>query len=98
MDRLSADTIKDHKDAFRAAGATSVFAFGSRARGDNRPDSDLDLFIEYDPDVRVPSLFELVGLEQKLSDQLGFPVYITTRGSLHPLMKDKILRDAIKLL
>jgi predicted nucleotidyltransferase len=98
MDRKSTETIKAHRHAFRAAGVTGVFAFGSRARGDHRPDSDLDLFIDYDPKERVPSLFELVGLELNLGDQLGFPVYITTRSSLHPLMKDQILRDAIRLI
>jgi len=44
------------------------------------------------------SLFELVGVELTLADALGVPVYITTRQSLHPMMRDKILQDAVRLI
>ena len=84
--------------ALRENGATGLFIFGSRARGTHGADSDLDLFIDYDATARVPNLFRLMQLEKEISDALGIPVTITTRNALHPLMKDDIERDAIRVL
>jgi uncharacterized protein len=75
-----------------------LYIFGSRARGDHRPDSDLDLFIDYDPAAKVPDLFRLMQLEEELGKALGVPVTITTRNALHPLMKERIEREAIRVL
>jgi predicted nucleotidyltransferase len=82
----------------RENGATGVFVFGSRARGTHRADSDVDLFIDYDPAVKIPNLFRLMRLEEQLSRALGVPVTITTRNALHPLMRDKIERDAVRVM
>jgi len=41
-----------HADAIKAMGATSLYLFGSTARNEAAPDSDLDLFLEYDPESR----------------------------------------------
>lgn len=82
----------------RENGATALFVFGSRARGSERPDSDLDLFIDYDPAAKVPDLFRLMQIEDQLSRALGIPVTITTRNALHPLMKERIERDAIQVI
>jgi predicted nucleotidyltransferase len=54
------EALRKYDAALRANGATGLYIFGSRARGTNRPDSDLDLFIDYDPDVRVPKLLRLM--------------------------------------
>lgn len=90
--------LKKFVGALRDSGATQVYVFGSRARGTNRPDSDLDLFIDYDPSVKVPSLFRLMQLEEQISEALGVPVTITTRSALHPLMKKSIERDAVQVM
>lgn len=83
---------------FRAIGTTGAFMFGSRARGDHRPDSDLDIFIDYAAERRVPPLLGLMKLERQLSETLGVPVRITTRRSLHPKLKSAIEKDAVKML
>lgn len=99
MDRETIATlVEKHAALFRSSGATGVYLYGSRARGDYGPDSDLDLFIDYDPARQVPSYFRLIEIEQKLAGDTGMPVSITTRQSLHPLMKDAIERDAIRLM
>src|SRR5262245_1290844 len=90
--------LRKYDAVLRKNGATGLFIFGSRARGTHRADSDLDLFIDYDPARRVPNMFHLMQIEEEISDALGIPVVITTRNALHPLMKDRIERDAIKVM
>ena len=99
MDRRALiDALRKYDAALHENGATGLFLFGSRARGAHRPDSDLDLFIDYDPTERVPNIFRLMQLEEEISAALGFAVTITTRNALHPLMRDNIERDAVRVL
>jgi uncharacterized protein len=91
------EVLRTYDAALRENGATALFVFGSRARGTGRPDSDLDLFIDYDPAARIPNIFCLMQIEEKISAVLGIPVTITTRDALHPLMKESIERDAIRV-
>jgi uncharacterized protein len=90
--------LKTYGAALRENGATALFIFGSRARGTERPDSDLDLFIDYDPTGKIPNMFRLMQIEEKISRALGIPVTITTRTALHPLMKESIERDAVRVI
>ncbi len=90
--------LKTYDAALRQNGATGLYIFGSRARGDHRRDSDLDLFIDYDAETKVPNIFRLMQLEDEISERLGMPVTITTRNALHPLMKGAIEREAIRVL
>jgi predicted nucleotidyltransferase len=99
MDRATLiAALKAYDAALRANGATRLYAFGSRARGDHRPDSDLDLFIDYDPAAKVPDIFRLMQVEQELGKVLGVSVTITARNALHPLMKEQIEREAVRVL
>jgi predicted nucleotidyltransferase len=91
------DVLKSYDAALRENGATGLFMFGSRARGTQQPVSDLDLFIDYDPAAKIPNMFRLMQIEEKISDALGIPVTITTRDALHPLMKESIERDAVRV-
>ncbi len=91
------EVLRTYEAALRENGATGIFIFGSRALGIERPDSDLDLFIDYDPAAKIPNMFRLMQIEQKISQALGIPVTITTRNALHPLMKDSIERNAVRV-
>jgi predicted nucleotidyltransferase len=92
------EVLRTYDAALRENGATGLFIFGSRAFGTQRPDSDLDLFIDYDPEAKIPNMFRLMQIEENISEDLGTPVTITTRDALHPLMKESIERDAIRVI
>ena len=64
--------------------------FGSRARGDNKPQSDVDLLVRF---RKTPGLFRFIGLQNKLSDSLGVPVDLMTEDGLSPYVRDAVLRD-----
>lgn len=69
-----------------------VSIFGSFARGEETPNSDIDLLIEEDPDF---SLFDLVELNNELEDRLGRKVDVVTKGSLTPTILAEVERDKI---
>lgn len=84
-------------DALKANGATSLYMFGSRARGDNKFNSDLDLFIDYDASKKIPNYFKLIGIQLEIENETGFPVDLGTRDSLDPIVRPFVDRDAIKI-
>ncbi|MCL6706222.1 nucleotidyltransferase domain-containing protein [Pseudomonas sp. R2.Fl] len=90
------ERLKDRTEAIRALGATSLYLFGSVARDEADSASDLDLFIDYDPASRF-NAFDLVGIKLFLEDELHLPVDITTRDSLHPILKDRIESSALQV-
>lgn len=90
------EKLKNQADAIRALGATSLYLFGSVARDEAGPQSDLDLFIDYDPTKKF-SLVDLSGLKIFLEEEFSTDVDVTTRNSLHPRLKDKIEASAIRV-
>jgi|SRR5580700_2444435 predicted nucleotidyltransferase len=88
--------LKDRASTIRAMGATSLYVFGSTTRDEAQPNSDLDVFIDYDPDSRF-NAFDLVGIKQYLEDELRIPVDLTTRDGLHPMLKADIERSAVRV-
>ena len=90
-------SLARYAGVFRQCGATAAYLYGSRARGDHRPDSDADVFIDYDPDSKIPDLFELIDIEARIGIETGYPVSITTRQALHPLMRSKIEHECVRL-
>jgi predicted nucleotidyltransferase len=75
-------------------GATSVRVFGSRARGDFRPNSDLDLLVRLEP---KRSLFDLIAIQQDLEDLLGCKVDVVTENGLSPYIRERVLAEALPL-
>jgi hypothetical protein len=74
-------------------GSTALYIFGSAARDRAGPGSDVDVFIDYDPASRF-SLVEMVAIKQFLEGHLGVRVDLTTRDSLDPLLRERIVASA----
>ena len=75
-------------------GVRSVRVFGSAARGEQGPDSDLDLLVDMEP---KRSLLDLVGFVQDLEEELGRRVDAVTEKALSPYLRDRILEEALPL-
>jgi predicted nucleotidyltransferase len=88
--------LQTHAEAVKALGATSLYLFGSVARDEAKMRSDLDLFIDYDPEGKF-SLLELVGIKLLLEQRLGVRADVTTRDSLHPLLRADIEQSALRV-
>lgn len=73
-------------------GVSAVGVFGSRVRGEHRPDSDLDIVLDFET---VPSLFRLAELDALLAERLGLTVDAVPRTCLHPALKDQIERELV---
>ena len=89
--------LRTKEKAVRELGATSLYLYGRPARDEADSASDIDRFSsEYDPAKRF-SLLDLAGIKVLLEDELGVQVDITTRDSLHPLLRNRIERSAIRV-
>lgn len=73
-------------------GIAELGLFGSRVRGNHRPESDLDVLVTFQPSTRV-SLFTLVDLKDYLTEQLGVPVDLAMKDSLKPRLRSYILQE-----
>jgi predicted nucleotidyltransferase len=93
---IAIEKLRQHAETLKGKGATALFIYGSRARGAHRPDSDLDVFVDYDPRNKF-SLLDLAGLKLFIEEELDLDVHITTRDSLHPRLKPTIEREAIRV-
>jgi len=97
MNRAEAITkLKGYAEAVKALGATSLYVYGSTARDEASDNSDIDLFIDYDRNSKF-SLLDLVDIKLLLEAELKMPVDITTRDSLHPMLKDDIEQSAVRV-
>ncbi len=85
--------LKLHERDIRAGGATSLFLFGSVLRGEAGPESDVDLFIDYD-ETGDFSIIELIRLKTEIAAYLGREIDLTTRNGLHPVIRNRIIAEA----
>ena len=95
---VSDRSLNEHRDEILSIaarhGARNVRLFGSVARGDARPDSDIDLLVDLEPGR---SLLDHVGLWQDLEELLGRRVDVVVDGGLSPHLEKRILAEATPL-
>jgi predicted nucleotidyltransferase len=88
-------TLRAHETELREAGVAQLSLFGSRARGDARPDSDVDLLASLDKSRRL-SLLDVVCLEVRLADLLGVKVDLIVHGTLKPRVQQSVQRELLR--
>lgn len=87
--------LNSHRETLRSLGVKSLLLFGSVARDDARPDSDVDLLVEFDRSV---GLFSFAKLKRYLEEILGCSVDLGTLDSLKPYLRKPVLRESIRAL
>lgn len=87
--------LRAHEAELKRLGVQQLFMFGSTARGELTPRSDVDLFFDYDKGRF--SLFDLMDVKDFASETLGVRADITTRDSLHRVLRRAIEAEAIQV-
>ena len=87
--------LRAHESELRAAGVVRLSLFGSTARGEARPDSDIDLLAAFD-DARPLSLLDVIRIENQISDLLGHAVDLIEEGTLKPRLRQNVDREAMR--
>lgn len=78
----------------RRYGVRQLSVFGCAARGDMRPESDIDMLVEFDPDARI-GLVKFVSLAEDLESLLGRKVDLVSKRGLKPWLRQPILSEAL---
>ncbi len=86
--------LSSEKQLLRQFSVKALYLFGSVVRGEDRPGSDIDVLVEFEPDARV-GLFTFARLQRRLSEILGRPVDLVTPDALHKALKDRIQEEAV---
>jgi len=84
--------LRAHRAEIAAHGVKSLALFGSVARDEALPESDVDILVEFS---RPVGLFQFIDLKQYLEELLGCRVDLGTPNSLKPRMKDRVIQEAI---
>jgi predicted nucleotidyltransferase len=88
--------LRAHAPALQQRGLAALWVFGSVARGDARPDSDIDLLADFVPDRRM-SLTGFASLREDLSALLGAPVDLAEWSVLRPYIRNAAQREAVQV-
>ena len=89
------ETLKKHRADLRRRGVLHVDLFGSVARGDDHPDSDIDIMVEIDPEAEL-DVYAYVALKQYIGALFDRPVDVVSRDALKPYVKPA-LADALNV-
>src|ERR1700733_6554529 len=88
------DHLRENERALRARGVIHAALFGSRARGDERPDSDIDIMIDIEPEARV-SIYDYVGLKDYIASLFEGPGDVVNREGLKSYVRPAATADAV---
>jgi len=87
--------LKDHEADLKKMGVQTLYLFGSTAREEAGPDSDVDLF--FDHERGKLSLFGLMDVKEAAAKILGCKADIMTRGSIHKAIRSQVEADALQI-
>ncbi len=86
--------LRESEAALRARGVAHAALFGSRARGDHRPESDIDIMVEIEPAASV-SVWDYVGLKDYIADLFPGRVDVVSREGLKAHLRPTATVDAV---
>jgi predicted nucleotidyltransferase len=86
--------LREHWPEIRALGVTYLALFGSVARDEATPESDVDLLVDFDPEAHI-GLFKYFDIQSYLESILGRRVDLVIRGSIKPRIEPHIMKDLI---
>ena len=86
--------MKDAEPALRSQGVAHAALFGSVARGEQRPDSDIDIMVELQEGVSI-GVFGYVTIMNTIEDLFPVRVDVSNRASLRPYVRPSAERDAV---
>ena len=95
MSTLVSELAERMRPILARYGVRRAGVFGSYARGEATSGSDLDLLVDLPPGS---SLLDLVGLQLDLSEALGVEVDANTYRAIHPMLREQILADEVRVL
>ncbi len=88
------DVLRRSEAALRAKGVRHAGLFGSTARGEAGPDSDIDIMIDLDPSLEL-TIYDYVGIKEYIADLFEGPVDVVNRNSLKPYVAKAAISDVI---
>jgi uncharacterized protein len=86
--------LRENEAELKAHGVTHAALFGSMARGEDRPGSDIDILVDLDPAV-VRTIFDYAGVKEHIAALFDHPVDVVDRGALKPRVRPRATADAI---
>jgi predicted nucleotidyltransferase len=88
--------LREIAPTLKALGVTRLYLFGSRARGDARPDSDLDVLVDTTSQGEEPA-FDFFKVAHLIEDSIGIPSQLSMRRLLKPRIAERIADDLIEV-
>jgi uncharacterized protein len=85
--------LKAHEGELRARGVQGLFLFGSVGRGEELAGSDVDLFFDHRSGLGL----EVVAIQERVREIVAGEVDVTTRRSLDPLLRERIVAEAVRI-
>lgn len=86
--------LKSTETSLRALGVRRAALFGSRASGNYRLGSDIDIMLEFEPDARI-TVFDYVGIKDYVAELFEGPVDVIDKAGLKPGFAAKVEADAV---